>query len=70
MKVLGTTMVLSLAVLASACLDDAGAEPTPLVNSQLARYEAQIAELEHQLAACYAGHQIEVGEEEEFLPEP
>jgi hypothetical protein len=70
MKVFGITMALSLAVAGSACLDDAGSGPTPLVNSQLAQYETQVAELRHQLAACYAGHEIEVGEEDEYLPSP
>lgn len=68
MKILGTTPALLLAVLASACLDDAASSPTPLVNAQLAQYETRVAELEHQLAACHAGREIEVGEEDDFLP--
>jgi hypothetical protein len=68
MKLFGATVALSLAVLSSACLDDPSAGPTPLVNTQLAEYETRVAELEHQLAACYAGGQIEVGEEDKYLP--
>lgn len=67
MKFFGATLALSLAVFSSACLDDSSG-PTPLVNNQLAQYEIRVAELEHQLAACYAGGQIEVGEEDKYLP--
>jgi hypothetical protein len=60
--------ILLLAVVTGACLDEMGSGPTPLVNAQLAQLQAQIEELEHQLAACYAGHEIERGDEDKYLP--
>ena len=68
MRAVKTTVAIILALIAAACLDEIGAAPTPLVNTQLAQLQTQIDELEHQLAACYAGHEIERGEEDKFLP--
>ena len=68
MNVAKLVAVIALSLVAAACLDEIDASPTPLVNTQLAQLQAQIDELEHQLAACYAGHEIERGEEDDFLP--
>lgn len=71
MQVVKTTIALIiLALIAAACSGDTGVGPTPVVNTQLAQLQTQIDELEHQLAACYAGHEIERGEEGPFLPKP
>lgn len=68
MNVAKLVAVICLSLVVGACLDEIDAGPTPLVNTQLAQLHTQIEELEHQLAACYAGHEIERGEEDEFLP--
>jgi len=68
MKVANLTAVIFLSLVAGACLDDIDGSPTPLVNTQLAQLQAQIDELEHHLAACYAGHELERGDEDKFLP--
>jgi hypothetical protein len=70
MKVVHITAVIILSFATAACLDEMGGSPTPLVNTQLAQLQTQIEELEHHLAVCYAGHELEKGEEEKFLPKP
>lgn len=70
MKVAKLFLLLAAAAATGACLEEMSAAPTPLVNSQLAQLQAQIEELEHQLAVCYAGHELERGEEDEYLPQP
>ena len=70
MKVANTTAVIILSLVTGACLDEMDGSPTPLVNSQLAQLRTQIEELEHHLAVCYAGHELERGEEDQFLPKP
>lgn len=70
MRVFGLMTALLLVTLPSlACLDD-GAGPTPLVNTQLAQMQTHIEELEHEVAACYAGKEIERGDEAAHLPPP
>jgi hypothetical protein len=68
MKFAKLFVFLTLSVATGACLDEMGSGPTPLVNTQLAQLQAQIEELEHQLAVCYAGHELERGEEDKYLP--
>ena len=68
MKAVTATVAFTLALIAAACLDESSTGPTPLVNTQLHQLQTQIEELEHQLAACYAGHEIERGEEDKYLP--
>ena len=70
MKDVKVTVVFILALVAAACEGETNTGPTPLVNTQLAQLQAQIEELEHQLAVCYAGHELERGEEGPFLPKP
>lgn len=67
MRVYGLITALSLTLASTACLDD-GSGPTPLVNTQLAQMQTQIEELEHEVAACYAGKEIERGDEAANLP--
>jgi hypothetical protein len=70
MKVFRLLPALALLTLSSlACLDESSA-PTPLVNTQLAQLQAHIEELEHEVAACYAGKEIERGDEAAHLPPP
>jgi hypothetical protein len=61
--------VVFLAFLPVACVEELAA-PTPLVNTQLAQLQTHIEELEHELAVCYAGHELERGEEDKYLPKP
>lgn len=68
MNVARLVTIIILSLLVGACLDEIGAGPTPVANTQIAQLQTQIDELEHQLAACYAGHEIERGEEDQFLP--
>jgi hypothetical protein len=70
MKLAKLCMLFTLAAATGACTAETNAAPTPLVNAQLAQLQAQIEELEHQLAVCYAGHELERGEEDKYLPQP
>lgn len=70
MKVANITPVIILSFVTAACLDEMDGSPTPLVNTQLAQLQTQIDELEHHLAVCFAGHELEKGEEDQFLPKP
>ena len=70
MKVVKLAAVIILSLVAGACLDEMGGSPTPLVNTQVAQLQTQIEELEHHLAVCYAGHELERGEEDPYLPKP
>jgi hypothetical protein len=67
MRLYGLITALLLTMPSVACLDELSA-PTPLVNTQLAQLQTHIEELEHEVAACYAGREIERGEEAEHLP--
>lgn len=61
------TALLCVSLSSLACLEE-GPGPTPLVNTQLAQMQSHIEELEHEVAACYAGKEIERGEEAEHMP--
>ncbi len=61
-RTITAVMILSLAT--GRALTRWAAAPTPLVNTQLAQLQTQIEELEHHLAVCYAGQEIERGEED------
>jgi hypothetical protein len=67
MRTLGLMTALLLTIPLLACLDESSG-PTPLVNTQLAQLQTHIEELEHEVAACYAGKEIERGTESEYLP--